>query len=69
VLRAVIAPAAEALGAESPRVLCLHRRRAAILVVGGDFRAAIPEFDALASTYRRAAGPDDILARIRLAES
>jgi len=58
VLQAVIAPAAEALGAESPRVLNLRKRRAAILVVGGDFRAALPEFDALASAYQRTAGPN-----------
>lgn len=57
VLQAAIGPAAEALGAESPRVLKLRRRRAAILVVGGDVRTALPEFDALASAYRRTAGP------------
>ncbi|MEV4496016.1 hypothetical protein AB0J84_09945, partial [Micromonospora arborensis] len=31
---------------ESPRVLGLRQRRAAILVIGGDFRQALPEFDA-----------------------
>ncbi|GAA2454093.1 hypothetical protein GCM10010405_42430 [Streptomyces macrosporus] len=56
VLRAVIAPAAEALGAENLRVLSLRRRRAAVLIVGGDFRSALPEFDALVSAYRRTAG-------------
>ncbi|WP_308340938.1 serine/threonine-protein kinase [Streptomyces sp. JJ36] len=57
VLQDVVTPAAEALGAESPRVLKLRRRRAAVLVIGGDFRTALPEFDALASAYRRTAGP------------
>lgn len=56
-LQDVAAPAGEELGSENPRVLKLRARRAAILVVGGDFRTALPEFDALASAYRRAAGP------------
>src|SRR5690606_586151 len=49
--------AADALGAERPRVLGLRSRRAAILVIGGDFRRALPEFDALADAYARTAGP------------
>nr|WP_275941523.1 serine/threonine-protein kinase [Planosporangium mesophilum] len=57
VLQKVIDPAAAALGAESPRVLGLRSRRAAILVLGGDFRRALPEFDALAAAYARTAGP------------
>ena len=56
VLQDVITPAAAALGAESPRVLGLRERRAAILVLGGDFRRALPEFDALADAYARTAG-------------
>ncbi len=57
VLEQVIGPASAALGAESPRVLGLRSRRAAILVIGGDFRRALPEFDALAAAYARTAGP------------
>jgi tetratricopeptide (TPR) repeat protein len=69
VLQMVIAPAAAALGAESPRVLQLRSRRAAILVIGGDFRRALPEFDALTAAYTRTAGPasPDALACIRQA--
>ncbi|MFS8478946.1 MAG: protein kinase [Micromonosporaceae bacterium] len=57
VLQQAISVAADALGAESPRVLGLRSRRAAILVIGGDFRRALPEFDALADAYARTAGP------------
>jgi serine/threonine protein kinase len=57
VLEQVIGPAGDALGAESPRVLQLRMRRAAILVIGGDFRRALPEFDALAAAFIRTAGP------------
>lgn len=57
VLENEIVPAAAALGSDSPRVLQLRSRRAAILVIGGDFRRALPEFDALASIYARTAGP------------
>jgi tetratricopeptide (TPR) repeat protein len=57
VLQAAIAPAAAALGAESPRVLKMRTRRAAILVIGGDYRRALPEFDTLAAAYTRTAGP------------
>ncbi|MFE3198500.1 serine/threonine-protein kinase [Embleya sp. NPDC059237] len=56
VLHEVIKPAADALGAESPRVLRLRLRRAAILVIGGDFRRALPEFDALTTAFLRTAG-------------
>ncbi|MDT4992350.1 MAG: eukaryotic-like serine/threonine-protein kinase, partial [Actinoplanes sp.] len=55
-LQDVIEPAAAALGSENQRVLSLRRRRAAILVVGGDFRAALPEFDALYSAFVRTKG-------------
>jgi hypothetical protein len=69
VLEMVIGPASSALGAESPRVLLLRSRRAAILVIGGDFRQALPEFDALAAAYTRTAGPtsENALACLRQA--
>ncbi|MEU6265897.1 serine/threonine-protein kinase [Saccharopolyspora shandongensis] len=57
VLENVIAPAGEAQGAESSQVLSLRARRAAILVIGGDYRRALPEFDVLAAAYTRTAGP------------
>ncbi|GGS97634.1 protein kinase [Planobispora rosea] len=60
VLRSVLEPAAAALGADNHHVLSLRQRRAAILVIGGDFRRALPEFDRLAEAYARVAGPDDI---------
>ncbi|QOC92186.1 serine/threonine-protein kinase [Micromonospora craniellae] len=68
-LEQVIGPASAALGAESPRVLALRSRRAAILVIGGDFRRALPEFDALAAAYARTAGPtsEDALECLRQA--
>jgi len=68
-LQQVIEPAAAALGIESRRVLSLRRRRAAILVVGGDFRAALPEFDALYAAFVRTGGPntDDALECLRQA--
>lgn len=57
-LARVAAPAAEALGPHHPRVLGLRRRRAAILILGNDYGAALPEFDALAAAYARVKGPD-----------
>ncbi|MCO5967503.1 serine/threonine-protein kinase [Actinoallomurus soli] len=56
VLQEVIVPAADALGAESPRVLMLRLRRAAILFIGGAYREVLPEFDALAKAYARTEG-------------
>lgn len=56
-LTAVIDAAATALGAENPRVLGLRRQRGAVLMFGGDFRRALPEFDALAGAFARTAGP------------
>ncbi|SEG25919.1 Serine/threonine protein kinase [Thermomonospora echinospora] len=56
VLQAVITPAAEVMGAESRRVLQLRMRRAAILVLSGDPRRALAEFNALAAAYVRAEG-------------
>ncbi|MFB8177709.1 hypothetical protein ACFC8N_16925 [Streptomyces sp. NPDC055966] len=49
-------PAAAGPGAENPRVLWIRKRRAAVLIIGGDFRRALPEFDALAAAYARTAG-------------
>ncbi|MGW0434074.1 protein kinase domain-containing protein [Micromonospora sp. NPDC003197] len=68
-LQQVITPVAAALGVESPRVLTLRKRRAAILVVGGDFRQALPEFDALYSAFARTSGPTcaDALSCLRQA--
>ncbi|MET9430468.1 protein kinase [Streptomyces sp. NPDC003036] len=57
VLKAVITTAASALGAHNPRVLGLRRQRAAVLMAGGDFQRALPEFDDLAAVYSRTAGP------------
>ncbi|WP_432034563.1 serine/threonine-protein kinase [Streptomyces antibioticus] len=63
VLSEVIGPAALALGSESKQVLALRRQRAAIRLLGGDYRAALPEFDALADAYARIAGPTGEQAR------
>ncbi|MEW2082381.1 hypothetical protein [Streptomyces sp. NPDC005283] len=57
----VIEPAALALGSESKQVLGLRRRRAAIRLLGGDYRAALPEFAALAA--RTPASPDPPASR------
>ncbi len=53
----VIEPAARALGAENKVVLALRMRRAGSRLLGGDFRAALPEFEALADAYGRISGP------------
>ncbi|MGI5253570.1 serine/threonine-protein kinase [Actinacidiphila glaucinigra] len=63
VLGEIIEPAARALGSESKQVLALRRRRAAIRLLGGDYRAALPEFDTLADAYARSAGPTGEQAR------
>ncbi|MFE7620343.1 serine/threonine-protein kinase [Streptomyces sp. NPDC057496] len=63
VLGEIIEPAARALGAESRKVLELRTRRAAIQLLGGDYRAALPEFDALADAYARTDGPTGEPAR------
>lgn len=57
VVEAVIGPAARMLGSESPDLLRLRFHRALILFLGGDSRAALPEFDSLADAYARTAGP------------
>ncbi|WP_406499179.1 serine/threonine protein kinase [Streptomyces sp. NBC_00846] len=63
VLGEIIEPAGRALGAESRKVLELRTRRAAIQLLGGDYRAALPEFDALADAYARTDGPTGEPAR------
>lgn len=57
VLHTAVGPAAAALGEENQQVLRLRARRAAILVLAGETRAALPEFDALVAAYSRTAGP------------
>ncbi|MFF2774572.1 protein kinase [Streptomyces sp. NPDC058052] len=63
VLAEAIEPAARALGAENRKVLELRRNRAAIQLLGGDYRAALPEFEALADAYARVSGPTGANAR------
>ncbi|MCX5400825.1 serine/threonine-protein kinase [Streptomyces sp. NBC_00102] len=63
VLGEILGPAARALGAESRKVLELRTHRAAIQLLGGDYRAALPEFDALADAYARTDGPTGERAR------
>ncbi|CAL9541395.1 Serine_threonine-protein kinase PknD [Streptomyces sp. enrichment culture] len=63
VLSEVIEPAARALGTENRQVLALRTQRAAIRLLGGDYRAALPEFTALADAYGRIAGPTSERAR------
>ncbi|WP_405900869.1 serine/threonine protein kinase [Streptomyces sp. NBC_00727] len=63
VLGEIIEPAARVLGTESKRVLALRRNRAAIQLLGGDYRAALPEFDALADAFARTDGPTGASAR------
>ncbi|MEU7279556.1 protein kinase [Streptomyces sp. NPDC045431] len=63
VLSEVIEPAARALGTDNRQVLELRTQRAAIRLLGGDYRAALPEFTALADAYGRIAGPTSERAR------
>ncbi|MDX3779740.1 serine/threonine-protein kinase [Streptomyces europaeiscabiei] len=58
----VVEPAARALGAENKVVLALRMRRAGAQLLGGDLRAALPEFEKLAETYGRINGPTSRLA-------
>ncbi len=69
VIEAVVAPAAQALGPDSKRVLGLRRRRAAYMLLGGDYRAALLEFDALAEAYVRTEGPSAESARLCRAQA
>jgi tetratricopeptide (TPR) repeat protein len=55
----VIDQASRALGVDNPHVLPVRKMRAAILVVGGDFRRALPEFRALTAAYTQLAGLED----------
>ncbi|MET8525599.1 serine/threonine-protein kinase [Micromonospora sp. NPDC005172] len=68
-LQQIVASAAAALGVESRRVLALRMRRAAILIIGENFRQALPEFDALYAAFARTQGPTsgDALACLRQA--
>ncbi|MFD7169234.1 serine/threonine-protein kinase [Streptomyces violascens] len=63
VIGEVIEPAGRVLGAESRQVLELRMNRAAVWLLGGDYRAALPEFDALADAYARTSGPTGERAR------
>jgi len=63
VLSAVIEPAARAFGSDSRDLLNLRKRRAVIRFLGGDYRAALPEFALLANVYARTAGPTSTPAR------
>ncbi|MEV6794429.1 serine/threonine-protein kinase [Streptomyces sp. NPDC051320] len=63
VLGEIIEPAARALGSENRKVLELRMQRAAIRLLGADYRAALPEFDALADAYARTGGPTSERAR------
>jgi len=59
----VIDPAARALGSENRVVLGLRKRRAFSRQLAGDYRAALPEFEALAAAYGRVSGPSSEDAR------
>ena len=64
VLGEIIEPAAHALGAENKKVLELRTPRAAIQPTSaGDYRAALPEFEALADAYARTGGHSGTQAR------
>jgi hypothetical protein len=56
-LAELIPRASAALGAEDGSVLDLRIRYAATLFLGGDYRRAAPQFDALAATLERIDGP------------
>lgn len=49
--------AVRALGRDNQHVLDLRKRRAVALLLGGDHRAALPEFVSLAKAYARVDGP------------
>jgi serine/threonine protein kinase len=71
--------ASSTFGPQSPAVLDLRIRFAAALFLGGDYRKAAPEFDALAVAVARLDGPDSeevleyrrqaVVCRIALGES
>ncbi|MFB7442849.1 protein kinase [Streptomyces mirabilis] len=63
VLSNAVEPAALALGSDNGEVLDLRMERAAVRFLGGDYRRALPEFDALAGAFSRTAGPTSEKAR------
>ncbi|MFD7826473.1 protein kinase [Kitasatospora sp. NPDC059803] len=63
VIGAVVETAASAFGTDSKEVLGLRKQRAAIRFLGGDYRAALPEFEALAAAFGRTAGTASTAAR------
>lgn len=69
VLSEVIERASKAVGSENRRVLALRQNRAAIQLLGGDYRAALPEFDLLADAFARTAGPTGPDARFCRAQA
>ncbi|MEU8224753.1 serine/threonine-protein kinase [Kribbella sp. NPDC048915] len=78
-LSEVLPGAVSAYGRDSGAVVDLRIRRAAALFLGGDYRKAAPEFDALATTVAKLDGPDSeealdyrrqaVVCRIALGES
>ncbi|MFB7327364.1 hypothetical protein [Streptomyces sp. NPDC056190] len=56
VLSSVVESAALALGSDNGEVLDLRTERAAIRFLGGDYRRALPEFDALVDAFPCTAG-------------
>ncbi|MFC1429198.1 protein kinase [Streptacidiphilus sp. N1-3] len=69
VIGEVLHSAALALGADNRRVLDLRRRRASIMLLGGDYRAALPEFELLAEAYARTDGPTGERTRVCRAQA
>jgi hypothetical protein len=57
-LAELIPRASAALGTDGPSVLDLRISYAAALFLGGDFRRAAPQFEALAAAFERIEGPD-----------
>jgi serine/threonine protein kinase len=55
----VLPGAASTFGSDNPAALDLRVRYAAALLLGGDYRKAAPEFDALAASFERIKGPLD----------
>jgi tetratricopeptide (TPR) repeat protein len=78
-LSEVLSGAVSAFGRDSGAVVDLRIRRAAALFLGGDYRKALPEFEALAATVAKLDGPDSeealdyrrqaVVCRVALGES
>jgi hypothetical protein len=78
-LSELLPSASSTFGSESAAVLDLRVRFAAALFLGGDYRKAAPEFDALAAAVAKLDGPDSeevldyrrqaVVCRIALGES